>query len=127
MRLDARELGEGAPVGVEAPDPGVEPGSTDPGSLGVPDAAVDHDLVADLDVRDLGADGVDDADASLPPMWNGSAAPAFLACPDHVTPAGRARPTPVPVKLTPALMHHPGLPASGLGSGPLDGEGMGSP
>src|SRR3990172_6558089 len=66
LRLDARELGKGAPVGVEAPDveaaaQGRVAAGLDEGVALVPDAAVEDDLVADIYAADVLTDGVDDA------------------------------------------------------------------
>ena len=66
VRLHLRELREAAPVGLVAPDAGTRGEHRIVARhhlrvVGVPQAAVDDDLVADLDVRDVLADGVDDA------------------------------------------------------------------
>ena len=67
MGLDAGELGEASPSCVSKPQMRklllkrrVAAGD-DEGVVCVPHAAVQDDLVADLDVGDVGADGVDDA------------------------------------------------------------------
>ena len=66
MRLHASELREAAPVGFVAPN--LERGIvhrvvavSDRGTIGIPHAAMHHDMIADLDVVHVASDRIDDA------------------------------------------------------------------
>ena len=98
VRLHPGELREAAPVGLVAPDPearaniGSVPGRT-VGSFAFPHAAVDDDLVADLDVGERRCRPRNTMpEASLPPMWKASGRLPSAVRLDDVDRGCRARP-----------------------------------
>ena len=90
MRLHARELREAAPVGFVAPD--FERrivhrivAVADGGRVAIPDAAMNHDAVADLDVVHVVPGGIDDSrGVAAADMKIGVIVLGFLARADHV-------------------------------------------